>query len=148
MCWYSQHNRLNTRKAIEGEELVVRDFPNQHRWLASPEDLDTPVCIPNGCKLRISNIPGDLQKELRVGWEAVAEFREVYQRHANSLLARIFLPPRLCFDVALFSTGRSLEISMFRPAMKVDILSEAVVAPVGEAGENEPGEICVPEDID
>jgi len=143
MCWFSQHEKLNTRRAIEGEELAVHDFPNQRRWLASSEDLDTPVCIPNGCKLRITNIPRDLQKELRVGWEAVAEFREVYRQSANSLLARIFLPPRLRFDVALFPSGRSLEISMFASSMRVDILSEAIVAPVGEAGENEPGKICV-----
>ncbi len=135
MCWYSQHERLNTRRAIEGEELVVQDFQNQGRWLASPEDLETPVCIPNGCMLRVSNIPKNLQKELKVESEGVGEFREIYQRSANSLLARIFLPPRLCFDVVLFPNGRSLEISAFTAGMKVDILSRAVVSPVGEARE-------------
>ena len=135
MCWYSQHERLNTRRAIEGEELVVRDFPNQGRWLASPENLDIPVCIPNGCVLRLSNIPKSLQKQLKVASEAVAEFREIYQRSANSLLARIFLPPRLCFDAVVFSNGHSLEISMLAPEITVDILSPAVLAPVGEVRE-------------
>jgi len=133
MCWYSQHERLNTRRAIEGEELVVTDFPNQGRWLASPEDLDTPVCLPNGCILRVSNIPKNLQKELKLDTEAVAEFREIYQRTANTLLARIFLPPRLCFDVALFPNGRSLEISELPPGLKVDVLCPAVVQPLKEA---------------
>jgi hypothetical protein len=135
MCWYSQHERLNTRRAIEGEELEVRDFPNHGRWLASAEDPDTPVCIPNGCMLRISNIPRNLQKELKLNSEAVAEFREIHQRSANSLLARIFLPPKLCFDVVLFQNGRALQIPMFSPEMQVDILSPAVVAPVGAASE-------------
>lgn len=135
MCWYSQHERLSTRRAIEGEELAIADFPNQGQWLVSPEDPWTPVCIPNGCMLRLSNIPKSLQKELKVDSEAVAEFREIYQRTANSLLARIFLPPRLCFDVVIFPNGRSLEVSMFDPDIKVDVLSPAVVTPVGEKKE-------------
>jgi len=131
-----QHNRqerLNARKAIEGEELVVREFPNKLRWLASPKDPEIPICLPNGCKLRISDIPKNLQKELRVDSEAVAEFREVFQQPSCSLLARIFLSPKQCFNVVLFSTGRSLEIAKFTPAMKVDVLSPAIVAPVGDA---------------
>ena len=142
MCWYSQHEQLNTRRAIEGEELVVYDFQGRGRWLASPEDLETPVCITNGCMIRISNIPKNLQKELKVESEAVAEFREIYQRSANSLLARLFLPPRLCFDVVLFPNGRSLEVSEFPLSIKVDVLSRAVVTPVGEAREEVEG-ICV-----
>ncbi len=134
MCWYSQHERMNTRRAIEGEELLVQDFPSQGRWLASADDLETPVCIQNGCNLRISNIPKNLQKEVKLGSEAVGEFREVYQRNPESLLARIFLPPRLCFDVVIFSSGRCLEISRFELGMTVDVLSPAVVAPVGEGG--------------
>jgi hypothetical protein len=140
MCWYSQHEGVNTRNAIEGEELVVQDFPNQGRWLASADDVEMPVCIQNGCKMRISNIPRNLQKELRLESEAVGEFREVYQRNPNSLLARIFLPPRLCFDVVIFSSGRCLEVSRFVPGMTVDILSPAVLAPVGEGGKEREAE--------
>jgi hypothetical protein len=132
MCWYSQHARLNTRKAVEGEDLVVREFPGHGRWLASPYDTDTPVCIANGSKLRITDIPKNLQKELKIPSETVAEFREIYQKTPNSLLARIFLPPKLCFDVALFPNGRCLEISEFPLSIKVDVLSPAVVAPTGE----------------
>ena len=135
MCWYSQHARLNSRRAIEGEELVVQDFPGQGPWLVSPDDVETPVCIPNGCMLRISNIPKKLQRELQVDSEAVGEFREIYQRFSKSILARIFLPPRLCFDVVLFSNGRSLEISLFTPDMTADVLSPAIAAPVRHAKE-------------
>ena len=142
MCWYSQHERVNTREAIEGEELIVQDFPNQGRWLASADDIETPVCIRNGCKLRISNIPKNLQKELKLDSETVGEFREVHQRNPDSLLARIFLPPRLCFDVVIFSNGRCLEISRFTPGMTVDILSPALLAPIGE-GEGEAERIFV-----
>jgi hypothetical protein len=134
MCWYSQHERVNTRKAVEGEELIVRDFPNQGRWLASADDIETPVCVENGCKLRVSNIPTNLQKKLKLGSEAVGEFREVYQRNPDSLLARIFLPPRLCFDVVMFPNGRCMEISKFSREMAVDILSPAVLAPIGDRG--------------
>ena len=135
MCWYSQHERLDTRRAIEGEELMIRDFPGQGQWLVSPEDAETPVCIPNGCMLRISDIPRNLQKELKVDSEAVAEFREIYQNSPKSWLAKILLPPRLCFDAVIFSNGNSLEITMFTPEMKVDVLSPAVVAPFGHAAE-------------
>lgn len=135
MCWYSQQERLSTRKAIEGEELIVREFPAQGRWLASPADPETPVCLPNGCMLRLSDIPKGLQRELKVGTEAVVEFREIYQRTADSWLARIFLPPRLCFDVAILPNGRSIEISALDTRVKVDVLSPAVVAPVWEAAE-------------
>jgi hypothetical protein len=131
MCWYSQHERVDTRKAIEGEELFVRDFPGHGRWLASPEEAEIPVCLTNGCKMKVSDIPQNLQRELKVGSEAVAEFREIYQRSPNSLLARIFLPPKLCFDVALFSNGRCLEFSAFPLGARVDILSPAIVGPIG-----------------
>ena len=67
--------------------------------------------------------------------EAVAEFREIHERAANSLLARLFLPPRLCFDVVLFPNGRLLEISEFTFDMTVDVLSPAVVAGVGSVRE-------------
>jgi hypothetical protein len=144
MCWYSQHERLNTRKAIEGEELIVRDFPGHGRWLASPEGTETPVCLTNGCKMRFSDIPQSLQRELKLGSEAIAEFREIYQRSPNSLLARIFLPPKLCFDVALFPNGRCLEISAFPLEARVDILSPAIVAPIGTGRkENETETLCV-----
>jgi hypothetical protein len=135
MCWYSQHERQNTRKTIEGEELIVRDFPGHGRWLASPEDPETPVCLSNGCMLKFSNIPKNLQKELKVGTEAVAEFRELYQKSPNSLLAKIFLPPKLCFDVVLFPMGRSLEISVLPISVRIDVLSPAVVGPLGDVRE-------------
>jgi hypothetical protein len=142
MCWYSQHERMNTRNAIEGEELIVYDYPGHGRWLASPEEKATPVCLKNGCKLRLSNIPNNLQKELKINSEIVAEFRDIYQRSPKTLLAKIFLPPKLCFDIALFPNGRTLEISAFPLSIKVDVLSPAVVAPFREGKENETETLC------
>jgi hypothetical protein len=130
MCWYSQQEKIDTRKAIEGEELIVHDFPNHGRWLASPREIEKPVCIQNGCKLRISNIPQNLQKELKIASEAIGEFKEIYQKHPASLIAKLFLPPRLCFDAVVFPSGKALEISRFSPNTKVDVLSEAIVAPL------------------
>jgi hypothetical protein len=135
MCWYSQHEKANTRKAVEGEELMVQDFPNHRRWLASAADIETPVCI---------DIPEKLQKELELGSEAVGEFREIYQRNPSSWLARIFLPPRLCFDVVTFPNGRCLEVSRFCSGMTVDVLSAAVLAPIAEGlRESDSERICV-----
>ena len=137
MCWYSQYERLSTRKAIEGEELRVCNFHGQGQWLVSPENPSIPVCLPNGCKLRITNIPPKLQKELKLGPEEVAEFREVYQKSPDSLLGRIFLPPKLCFDVVLFDNGRALEVSVFAPEIKVDVLSQAIASPFGSFSNEE-----------
>ena len=102
MCWYSRHATLSTRNSIEGEELVVRDFPNlYHRWLVSPREPKTPVCLEDGCKLRLNDIPERLQGRLQVGSEAVAEFHEIYQPPIQSLFERI-LPRTFHYDVLVF----------------------------------------------
>ena len=144
MCWYSQYARLSTRKAIEGEELVVQDFPgHHHRWVASQQNPQKAVCLADGCKLRLNAIPEELQKLLRIGPEAVAEFRETYQPLLNSLFDRI-LPHFLLYDVLVFPNGHHLEVSLLPLGMKIDVLSPAVVTPVREEQEeDEPETIYV-----
>jgi hypothetical protein len=132
MCWYSQHEGLKTRRAIEGEELLVRDFAKYGSWLASGDDLETPVCLASGCKLKIGNIPDKLQKRLNVESEALGEFKTIHHEFSHSLWAKVFLSsPKIRFDVVLFSSGRFLEISKFVPGMTVDVLSDAIFAPIG-----------------
>ena len=130
MCWFSKNERISTRKAIEGEELVVQDFPYR-RWLAFPQNPQSAVCLSNGCKLRLNGIPERLQKLLGVGPEALAEFRELHRPHRTSLFAWL-LPPLSLYDVVVFPDGNYLEISELPLGMVVDVLSEAVAKPFKE----------------
>jgi hypothetical protein len=140
MCWFSVHGRITTRKAIEGEELVIQDFPgNHHRWLASTQNLQKAVCLADGCKLRLNAIPEDLQRKLHVGSEAVAEFRELYQPAPMSLLQRI-LPRPFFYDVLVFPDGNRIEISRLPLGMKIDVLCAAVVEPVLKENDAEKSE--------
>ena len=140
MCWFSVHGRIPTRKAIEGEELVILDLPgNHHRWLASPQNPQKAVCLADGCNLRLNAIPEDLQKRLRVGSEAVAEFRELYQPAPTSLLQRI-LPRPFFYDVLVFPDGNRIEVSRLPLGMKIDVLCAAVVEPIMKEDELEKSE--------
>jgi hypothetical protein len=128
MCWFSKNERISTRKAVEGEELVVQDFPYR-RWVASPQNPQKAVCLGNGCKLRLNDIPERLQKLLGVGPEAVAEFRELHRPPRTSLFAWL-LPPLSLYDVLVFQDGNYLEISELPLGMVIDVLAEAVATPV------------------
>jgi hypothetical protein len=137
MCWYSRYATLSIRNAIEGEELVVRDFPNlYHRWVVSPREPATTVCLGDACKLRLNDVPESLQKRLQVGSEVVAEFHEIYQPPVQSLFARI-LPRTFHYDVLVFPNGRCLEVALLPLGTRVDVLSAAVVRPVKEEKEEE-----------
>jgi hypothetical protein len=137
MCWYSRYATLSTRNSIEGEELVVRQFPDLfHRWLVSPREPERAVCLEDGCKLRLNDIPENLQKKLQVGSEAVAEFHEIYQPPVHSLFARI-LPRMFHYDVLVFPNGRQIEVAFLPIGMRIDVLSAAVSAPVMEVAKEE-----------
>jgi len=136
MCWFSKNERISTRKAVEGEELVVQDFPYR-RWVASPQNSQKAVCLSNGCKLRLNEIPERLQKLLGVGPEAVAEFRELHRPPRTSLFAWL-LPPLSLYDVLVFPEGNYLEISELPVGMLVDVLAEAVATPLKEETHKEP----------
>ena len=85
MCDYSLA-ALQTRLAVEGEELIVCHFPSGSKGLASPAELErckpellgwrswfnprqTPcaVCIPPGAQLLLLDIPKRLQHPFGVG---------------------------------------------------------------------------------
>ena len=75
MCDYSLAHFPN-RLAVEGEELVIHRFatrtlglaPGRCGWkqLLSPSRLPA-VCVPPGARLRLYDIPEDLQRRLGVG---------------------------------------------------------------------------------
>ena len=137
MCWYSRYATVSTRNSIEGEELVVQHFPDLfHRWPVSPREPEKAVCLEAGCKLRLNDIPGNLQKRLQVGSEAVAEFHEIYQPPSHSMLARI-LPRIFHYDVLVFPNGRHVEVALLPLGMRIDVLSVAVAAPVTESAMEE-----------
>ena len=75
MCDYSLAGIPN-RLAVEGEQLVVHRFSTDSLGLASPcsppLSKETPaVCIPPGARLRLRDIPQDLQ--LRFGLNEIEE---------------------------------------------------------------------------
>ena len=75
MCDYSLAHFPN-RLAVEGEELVIHRFatrtlglaPGRCGWkqLIFPTRLPA-VCVPPGARLRLYDIPEDLQRRLGVG---------------------------------------------------------------------------------
>ena len=130
MCWYSRYATVSTRDSQEGEELVVRHFPElYHRWVVSEREPEVAVCLSEGCKLRLNDVPRNLQKKLQIGPEAVAEFHELYQPPVHSLFARI-LPRMFHYDVLVFANGRQIEVTLLPLGMKLDVLSAAIAAPV------------------
>ena len=69
MCDYSLAG-ISNRLAVEGEQLIVHRFSTGSLGLASPcspqLSKETPaVCLPPGARLRLRDIPQDLQ--LRFG---------------------------------------------------------------------------------
>ena len=131
MCWFSAHEVLFTRNAIEGEELVVRDFSEVgRRWVASQGDPEVAVCLSDGCNLRLTGIPMDLQKHLNIGSEVISVFRESLQR-PRPFLQRL-APPEYLHDVLVFEGGGVLPVRMLPAGMKVDVLSPTVASPAGQ----------------
>src|SRR5258706_4369705 len=99
MCDYSLA-ALQTRLAVEGEELIVCHFPSGSQGLTSPAELErckpelrgwrswfnprqTPcaVCIPPGAQLLLLDIPKRLQRPLGVG---PSEHVTFIQTHATA----------------------------------------------------------------
>lgn len=122
MCWFSS-GMSRTRKAIEGEELVIQNFPNDMRWPASPKNPQKAVCLVDGSRLKLNGIPHELQKAHNVGAEAVVEFRQFSEQ----------TPPKQPFhDILLFQSGDHVKVSQLPLGMRIDVLSAAVMTPFKE----------------
>jgi hypothetical protein len=65
MCDYSLE-MYASRPAREGEVYVTIRFPSGSIGMASPGDCTTAVCVPYGMKLRLENLPAELQGTLGV----------------------------------------------------------------------------------
>jgi hypothetical protein len=55
-----------SRPAREGEIYVTTRFPSGSIGLAAPGDCTTAVCVTYGTRLRLENLPNDLQQTLKV----------------------------------------------------------------------------------
>ena len=126
MCDYSLAGIPN-RLAVEGEELVVHQFPTGAIGLASANTplaglrtarlrlwcaRETPaVCVPPGARLRLADIPQRLQYELEV--DAVEEVTFV-QLSATAFQYR---------DAVRFKNGRELLLQKLQSGQRVDVLS-------------------------
>jgi len=117
MCDYSLAGIPN-RLAVEGEQLVVHRFSTGSLGLASPcsslLSKETPaVCIPPGARLRLRDIPQDLQ--LRFSLNATEEVTFV-QQSAEAYQYR---------DAVRFQNGREVLLQRLRCGQQVEVLSLA-----------------------
>ena len=121
MCWYSNY-RIETRQAVEGEELVIKNFPKQNaNWPVGSDGRA--VCIADGCKLKLSEIPGAVQSVWGIGSEAIGQFCQTSEWFQ--------LDP--IHDIVLFESGRSIMLKLMPVGVKIDVLSNAIAAvPVAE----------------
>ena len=119
MCDYSLAHFPN-RLAVEGEPLVVHRFatrtlglaPARCGWkqLLLPTRLPA-VCVPPGARLRLHNIPEDLQRRLGVG--AVEEVTFIEQ----SFEAFTYR------DAVRFANGREILLQQLTCGQRAEVLS-------------------------
>jgi hypothetical protein len=119
MCDYSLAHFPN-RLAVEGEQLVVHRFATRTLGLAPvgcgwkqllfPARLPA-VCVPPGARLRLYDIPEDLQRRLGVG--AVEEVTFIEQ----SLEAFTYR------DGVRFASGREILLQQLRCGQRAEVLS-------------------------
>jgi hypothetical protein len=65
MCDYSLE-MYASRPAREGEIYVTTRFPSGSIGMAAPGDCTTAVCVSYGTKLRLENLPAEIQQTLSV----------------------------------------------------------------------------------
>jgi len=118
MCDYSLAG-TPSRLAVEGEQLVVHRFPSGSLGLASPcpplarlwSWKETPaVCVPPGARIRLPDVPKDLQQKLGVG--AIEEVTFV-QLSASVYEYR---------DAVRFKNGREILLQRLKCGQQVDVL--------------------------
>ncbi len=132
MCWFSAHETTHSREAIEGEDLVVQQLSDlRRRWLVSPRNTETAVCLRHGSQVRLTEIPENLQKKLRVGPEAIAVFQESHLT-PRSFFQRL-LPPEPIHDAFLFPNGSYCRVGQLPLGTKVDVLTIGKSAPRWES---------------
>ena len=130
MCDYSLAH-LPNRLAVDGETLVVHRFSSYSRGLTSthrtwkqilfPETRPA-VCVPPGARLRLTNIPEHLRRELGVAASEVVTF---VQQSAEAFRYR---------DAVRFSNGREILLQRLACGQRVEVLSVECVEPPAATG--------------
>ena len=140
MCDYSLHG-LPNRLARDGEELVAHRFSTGAIGLASPAEVcravnwtnksekkkfwsaikalilppawpeAAAVCIPPGARLRMMDIPVNLQQELGVGPEEAVIFTQTTAM------------PNTYHDAVQFENGRQVLLQVLKEGQRVRVLS-------------------------
>jgi hypothetical protein len=123
---------IPNRLAQEGEELVAYRFPTGSLGLADPCEVNPPprvnktlwmrvveffnpepvcaVCIPPGARLRLEDIPTQLQHEYNVGTSEEVTFTQI------SALANSYR------DAVRFSNGCEVRLQELREGQRVTVL--------------------------
>jgi hypothetical protein len=73
MCYVSAEG--HSRAARANEVLVVRRQPHGSKWLVSPEDTSTAVCLRTGTEVELLYIPEDTQRRFGLPVEVKASFK-------------------------------------------------------------------------
>jgi hypothetical protein len=73
MCYVSAEG--HSRAARANEVLVVRRQPHGSKWLVSPEDTFTAVCLRTGTEVELLYIPEDTQRRFGLPVEVKASFK-------------------------------------------------------------------------
>ena len=125
MCDYSLAH-LPNRLAVNGETLVVHRFSSYSRGLTSihrtwkqmlfPETRPA-VCVPPGARLRLTNIPEHLRRELGVTPSEVVTF---VQQSAEAFRYR---------DAVRFANGREILLQRLTCGQRVEVLSVECAEP-------------------
>ena len=144
MCDYSLYG-ISNRLAAEGEQLVVHRFPTRSIGLACSADLQAcedrserkpaglwsalrslfssgverktlpAVCIPNGARLLLRDIPLDIQRELDIEPEEEVTFVQL----GNAAYTYR--------DGVRFGNGREILLQRLAEGQRADVLSLALV---------------------
>jgi hypothetical protein len=119
MCDYSLAG-LQSRLAIEGEQLVVHRFATGTVGLASHGPSLSPwwsakqtpaVCVPPGARLLLRDIPKDLQQQFGVGGTEDVTF------------VQLSATPYSYRDAVRFGNGREILLQKLQCGQKVEVLS-------------------------
>ena len=125
MCDYSLAHVPN-RLAVDGETLQVRRFGCSHglgsarltwREILFPGSR-VAVCVPPGARLRLTQIPESLQRQLEVSSREVVTF---VQQTAEEFRYR---------DAVRFANGREILLQLLHPGQRVEVLTVACVEDV------------------
>jgi len=119
MCNYSLEC-FESRDAIPGERLVTRRFYTGSLGFSSPQDPGVAVCLKDGVRLILRDVPKSLQSRLKIGTEAIATFGMREPRHRWWDFWSLSGYER---DALFFDNGTCILVSRLPEGLTADVLS-------------------------